>query len=274
MATTSVPAAPAVRRPSRWELATRQTDYWLTVYRRTWRGSVITSFVTPLLYVLSMGVLLGGFIEADPATLDGATTYLAFVAPGLVAAHTMQLVVGETTYPVMGMVKWQRIAFGMTATPLDARDVVNAHLGFLVARVVLVDAVFLAVLAPFGVFDSVPGAVGAFFAQILIGLAFATPVYALSAGLKDESAFALVFRLGVIPMFLFSGAFFPISNLSPPLEFVARLTPLWHGVDLTRMLTLGTLEVPQALVHVAYLLACAAAGYWWACRRLARRLTT
>ena len=89
-------------------LASRQADYWLTVYRRTWRGTVISSFVTPLLYVLSMGVLLGGFIEADPATLDGATTYLAFVAPGLVAAHAMQLVIGEMTYPVMAMVKWQR----------------------------------------------------------------------------------------------------------------------------------------------------------------------
>ena len=264
----------AIRRPGRWELFTRQSDYWMTVYRRTWRGSVITSFVTPLLYVLAMGVLLGGFIEGDPATLDGATSYLAFVAPGLVAAHTMQLVVGEMTYPVMSMVKWQRIAFGMTATPLSARDVVNAHLGFVVARVMLVDAVFLAVIAPFGVFVSVGGALGAFAVQILIGLAFATPVYALSAGLKDESAFALVFRLGVIPLFLFSGAFFPITNLSPPLELLARFTPLWHGVDLTRMFTLGTLDGPQALVHVAYLLAIAALGYWWAGRRLERRLTS
>jgi lipooligosaccharide transport system permease protein len=266
--------ATATRRPTRWDLFTRQSDYWLTVYRRTWRGSVITSFVTPLLYALAMGVLLGGFIEADPATLDGATTYLAFVAPGLVASHTMQLVVGEMTYPVMGMVKWQRIAFGMTATPLSPRDVVNAHLGFVVGRVMLVDAVFLAVLTPFGVFASVPGAVGAFVAQILIGLAFAAPVYGLSAGLKDESAFALVFRLGVIPLFLFSGAFFPIGNLAPSLEWLARLTPLLHGVSLTRMLMLGTLDMPVALVHVAYLTVMAVLGYWWAGRRLERRLTS
>jgi lipooligosaccharide transport system permease protein len=272
MATTALPGT--ARRPSRWDLATRQADYWLTVYRRTWRGTVISSFVTPLLYVLSMGVLLGGFIDADPTTLEGATTYLAFVAPGLVAAHTMQLVIGEMTYPVMSMVKWQRIAFGMTATPLSARDVVNAHLGFLMARLVLVDAVFLSVLAPFGVYASVPGVVGAFFTQLLLGLAFATPMYAISAGLKDESAFALVFRLGVIPMFLFSGAFFPISNLPPVLEWLARLTPLWHGVDLTRMCTLGTFDASQALVHVVYLGVVAAAGYWWVGRRLERRLTS
>jgi lipooligosaccharide transport system permease protein len=68
-------------------LAGRMTDYWLTVYKRSWRGSVISSFVTPLLYVLAMGVLLGGFIKGDPAKLEGATSYLMFVAPGMVAAQ-------------------------------------------------------------------------------------------------------------------------------------------------------------------------------------------
>ena len=70
-------------------LAPRMVDYWATVYRRTWRGSVVSSFVTPLLYVLAMGVLLGGFIKGDPATLEGAPTYLAFVAPGMLAAQSM-----------------------------------------------------------------------------------------------------------------------------------------------------------------------------------------
>ena len=204
--------------------------------------------MTPLLYVLAMGVLLGGFIEGDPATLEGATTYLAFVAPGLVAAHAMQLVVGEMTYPVMGMVKWQRIAFGMTATPLRPRDVVNAHLGFLVARLVLVDAVFLAVLAPFGVYASVAG-VARWRSSASSCSGWRSPRRSTRSapGSRTSSAFALVFRLGVIPMFLFSGAFFPIANLPPALEWLARFTPLWHGVDLTRMLTLGTLDGPTAL---------------------------
>lgn len=258
----------------RIDLAARQYDYWLTVYKRTWRGSVITSFVTPLLYVLAMGVLLGGYIDGDPDQLDGATSYLAFVAPGLVAAQSMQMVVGEVTWPVMGMVKWQRIAFGMTATPLSAVDVINAHLGFLVFRLATVSGVFLLVLAPFGVFASVGGFLAAFAVQILIGLAFATPIYGLSAGLKDESLFSLVFRLGVVPLFLFSGAFFPVENLSAWMETLARLTPLWHGVELTRMLTLGRFDAGMALVHVAYLVVLAVVGYWWACRRLTNRLVT
>jgi len=129
-------------------------------------------------------------------------------------------------------------------------------------------------MAPFGVYESFTGVVGAFVVQILIGLAFATPIYGLSAGLKDEMPFALVYRLGVIPLFLFSGAFFPIENLSPTMERLAQLTPLWHGVDLTRMLTLDRVDVSLALIHVLYLLAILLLGYWWACRRLTKRLVS
>ena len=115
--------------------ATRMLDYWATVYRRTWRASLISSFVTPLLYVVAMGVLLGGFIEADPAKLEGATSYLAFVAPGMLAAQAMTTVFGEVTYPVMGMIKWQRSFYGMIASPLGISDVVLSHLGFVTFRV-------------------------------------------------------------------------------------------------------------------------------------------
>ena len=252
--------------------AARLFDYWAIAYKRTWKGSVISSFVTPLLYVLAMGVLLGGFIEGDPDKLEGATSYLAFVAPGMVAAQAMTTVFGEVTYPVMGMVKWHKSYYGMTASPLGVPEVILAHLGFVIFRVATTCAVFLAVMAPFGVFESVPGVIGAFFVQLLIGAAFATPIYAFSAGLKDESAFSLVFRLGMIPLFLFSGAFFPVANLDRWMEVLAKLTPLWHGVDLTRMLTLGEVDWALAAVHVAYLVALTLAGWFWAVRRLTRRM--
>jgi lipooligosaccharide transport system permease protein len=252
--------------------AARMADYWAVAYRSTWRGSAISSFVVPLLYIVAMGVLLGGFINGDPAKLEGATSYLSFVAPGMLAAQSMTTVFGEVTYPVMGMIKWQRVYFGMIATPLSVRDIVFAHLAFVAARVGLVSAVFLAVMAPFGVFESVGGVLVAFFVQVLIGLAFAAPVYALSASLLNESGFALVFRLGMIPMFLFSGAFFPVSNLDRWMEVVAKVTPLWHGVDLTRMLVLGRVDGSLALVHVAYLAALAFGGWVLATRRLHRRL--
>ena len=245
--------------------AARMSDYWAVAYRRTWRGSAISSFVVPLLYILAMGVLLGGFVKGDPDKLEGATSYLSFVAPGMLAAQSMTTVFGEVTYPVMGMIKWHRSFYGMIATPLGVPDIVFAHLGFVVFRVALVSAVFLAVMAPFGVFTS-------FLVQLLIGLAFAAPLYALTAALKNESGFALVFRLGMIPMFLFSGAFFPVSNLDRWMEVLAKFTPLWHGVDLTRMLVLGRVDAGLAVVHVAYLGALALVGWALATRILHRRL--
>jgi len=252
--------------------AARLVDYWAIVYKRTWKGSAISSFVNPLFYVLAMGVLLGDYIAGDPDQLEGATSYLAFIAPGLLAAQAMQTVFGEVTYPVMGMIKWQRTYFGMTATPLSVREVILGHMGFVMFRVGLTCGVFIVVMAPFGVFATVWGAVLAFPVALLVGLAFATPIFALTAGLKDESAFSLIFRLGMIPLFLFSGAFFPIENLDRWMEVLAKVTPLWHGVDLTRMLTLDTVDAGTALVHVAYLTVLAALGWVWAEKRLTKRM--
>lgn len=255
----------------RWEMVARQRTYWATAYKRTWKGSVVTSFVMPLLYVLAMGVLLGGFVDRG-AELDGAPSYLAFVAPGLVAAHAMQTATGETTWPVMGNIKWHRTYYAMIATPLAVADVVAAHLLFVMFRVATTCAVFLLVMAPFGVFESAWGVLLAWPVLVLVGLSFAGIFFAYSATIKNESAFALIYRLLVIPLFLFSGAFFPISNLSPPLELVARLTPLWHGVDLTRMLVLGEVSPGVALVHLAYLVVLCLVGWWLAVWRLDKRM--
>ena len=252
----------------------RQADYWATVYRRTWRGSVVMSFLNPLLYVLAMGLLLGGFIAGDPDQLEGATSYLAFIAPGLVASQAMQTAVGETTYPVMGSIKWNRVYYGMHATPLRPVDIANANLAFVALRLVLTCGVFLLVMAPFGVFASVGGVLAAWVTSVLVGVAIGTAVYAWSVGITNEWNFGLILRLGVVPQFLFAGAFFPISNLSPAMEWFAMITPLWHGVDLTRMFCLGTLDAGMALVHVVYLVGLIVVSHWFAVRRLTKRLVS
>ena len=123
---------------------------------------MVSSFLAPLLYVLAMGVLLGGFVEADPDELEGATSYLDFVVPGLIAAHAMQTAVGETTFPVMGMIKWQRIYESMLATPLGCRDLVAAHLSFVPFRLATTCGVYRLVLAPFGVYATWWGPIVAF----------------------------------------------------------------------------------------------------------------
>lgn len=256
----------------RWAMVARQRTYWATAYRRTWKGSIFTSFLVPLFYVLAMGVLLGQFIDARTVDLEGARSYLAFVAPGLVAAHAMQITMGETTWPVMGMIKWHRTYFAMTASPLAVADIVAAQLLFVTFRLATTCGVFLLVMAPFGVFESSVGVLLAWPVTVLVGLSFAGVFHAFSTSIKSETAFSILYRLLVIPLFLFSGAFFPITHLSAPLEWLARLTPLWHGVDLSRMLVLGDVRPGAATVHLCYLVALVVVGWVLAVWRLGKRL--
>jgi len=256
----------------RWAMVRRQWLYWATSYRRTWKGSVFTSFLVPLFYVLAMGVLLGGFVDAGRADLEGASSYLAFVAPGLVAAQAMETATGETTWPVMGKIKWERTYYAMTASPLAVADIVAGHLLFVGFRIAASCGVFLLVVAAFGVFESWVGVLLAWPVTVLTGLSFAGPIHAYASTIRDETGFAVISRLLVIPMFLFSGAFFPIGNLSAPLEWAARVTPLWHGVDLTRMLVLDQVRPGLAVLHVGYLLGLALVGWVLAVWRLDRRL--
>jgi lipooligosaccharide transport system permease protein len=250
----------------------RQLDYWRTVYRRTWKGTAISSFVAPLFYVVAMGVLLGGFIQGDPDKLEGATSYLAFLVPGLVAAHAMQTAVGETTYPVMSLIKWDRVYDSMLATPLRSQDLVLGTLGFVTFRVASTCAVFMLVLAPFGIYETWWGAVLAYVVQVLVGTAFGSLVYALTTRLDSPEGFGVLFRLGVFPLFLFSGAFFPIENLGDVGAWLARLTPLWHGVNLSRMLILDHVDWSWAAVNAAVLVGLTVLGVRLSLTGLQKRL--
>jgi lipooligosaccharide transport system permease protein len=254
-------------------LVLRLTDYWVTVFKRTWRGSVISYFLLPFLYLAAMGVGLGGFVDkhAGPAALGGST-YLAFIAPGLLATTAMQTGVFESTYPVMSGFKWHKFYFSMAATPLTAADILLAQLGFVAFRIVLSCGVFLGVMAGFGALHSWWGGLVAVAVSVLLGLAFAAPITGLAARLKNENGFSLIFRLGLLPMFLFSGAFFPISRLPTAVAWLAYVTPVWHGVDLSRMLTLGHVEWWPAVGHVAYILVWVLAGWFYAVRGFHFRL--
>jgi lipooligosaccharide transport system permease protein len=257
------------------ELALRTTDYYLAILRRTWKGSAVTSFVVPLLTLAAMGVGLGGFVDDNAASSGnaalGGVSYLAFIGPGLLAVTAMQTAVFEASYPILGGFKWDKIYFAMSATPLRTIDIVNAQLVFLAFRIFLPCIVFLGVLGLFGVVDSWWGAPLAVLAAVLLGMAHATPVAALSSRVRDESAFALVFRLGLLPMSLFSGAFFPIDELPTAIQWLAYLTPIWHGVELCRNLMLGSVGIADAW-HVAYLSVFVVIGWRWTVTGFTRRL--
>jgi len=252
----------------------RLFDFWMTVYKRTWKASVISSFASPLLYVVAMGVLLGGFIAEDPAQLEGAPNYLSFVVPGLIAAHAMTTAVSETTYPVMSLFKWGKVYDSQIATPLAVRHVASAHLLFVAFRLATTCAVFMLVLAPFGVFQSWWGPLVAFVTQVLVGMAFAALTYAYTTRIRSEQSFGLLFRLGVFPLFLFSGAFFPVDNLGQVGGFLARLTPLWHGVNLSRMFCVDNVDWSMAALNTAYLVVLLVLGWRWSVTGLTKKLVT
>lgn len=252
-------------------LALRSYEYWIFQYKRTWRGSVVSTVLFPVLFLASMGLGLGSLVDAsDSGGVDGLS-YLVFLAPGLLAATAMQTAVGESTYPVMGAIKWIKTYHAMLATPIGVLDVLVGHLLFIATRVVLGSAVFLAVMAAFGALDS-PLALLAVPAALLTGMAFCTPVVAFAAANDNDAGFAALFRFVVTPLFLFGGVFFPIEQLPPVLEQLAYATPLWHGVALSRGLALGTATAGGVLLHVVYLSAWIAIGGWLAARAFQRRL--
>jgi len=263
--------APPSLAPSGWSLAARQLRFWLTNYRRTWRGSIYSSVLNPVLFLGAIGLGLGSLVDAHGTTRLGGVSYLAFLAPGLLAAAAMETAVGESTYPVYGSIKWNKVYQAAVASPLRPVDIFHGHVLFVTLRLAMNCAIFLAVAAAFGAIRS-PWMIAALPVAVLTGLAFATPIEAWAVTRTRDSSFAMIFRFFMIPLFLFSGTFFPITQLPGWLQPIAYLTPLWHGVSLCRALNLGTVDLGQAIVDVAYLAALAMAGLLAGNRTYRRRL--
>jgi lipooligosaccharide transport system permease protein len=256
---------------SGWSFALRQLRFWLTDYRRTWRGSIYSSVLSPLLFLGAMGLGLGTLVNRHGTSGLGGVSYLVFITPGLLAASAMETAVGDATYPVYGCVKWNKTYQAATASPLRPADIFHGHVMFVTMRLFMNGAVFLAVAATLGGIRS-REALAALPVAVLTGLAFATPIEAWSVTRTRDTSFAMIYRFGMIPLFLFSGTFFPVTQLPGWLQPVAYITPLWHGVALCRALSLGTATLGGAVVHVAYLAAFATAGVLAGNRAYRRRL--
>jgi lipooligosaccharide transport system permease protein len=244
----------------------------LTAYRHYWRSNLVSSLLEPVLFLTAMGLTLGVLVDRG-GKLPGGVPYLTWLAPGLLAASAMQIGTAESTYPVLGSIKWDKLYDAVLATPARVTDVLTGHLLYVAFRVTTSVTLFLAVLVAFGAARS-PLVVLALPAALLTGLAFAAPVTALAVRMENDSGFAGLQRFLVLPVFLFSGTFFPVSQLPGVLEAVAYATPLWHGVALSRGLALGTLGGGEALLHVGYLLLWVGAGVLLAARGFRKRLVT
>lgn len=242
-----------------WWMPLRELNYWLTNYRRTWRASLVSSLVTPLLYLTATGVGFGSLLRDSASPLHGAS-YLHFLAPGLMAATAMQSAAAEATHPVYGSVRFQRTYFAAANTPLRPESIYTGHQLFILIRVLLNCTAFALVAALLGGLSwSVAGLL--VLGCGLLGSAFAVPIAAWSVGVSFYGRFSILFRFVMVPLFLFSGTFFPISVLPMALRIVAYATPLWQGVALCHQLSEPqAMDLTMVAAHVGYLGALVVAG--------------
>ena len=264
-------AAHGVRAPmSGAERLLAVLGYHATVYRRTWRGSVITRVLSPVLFLLAMGVGLGSLVDSRAGGVDG-TPYLHFVVPAIVAAQSMWVAWGESSYQVLGYIKWNMGYHAQLATPLRVRDVLAGHFTMVGLHLVMATSIFMVIAALFGGFDSW-WAVLCLPIAVLTGLAFSTPMFAFTATQEGDNGFNILYRWIITPLMLFSGTFFPVDQLPAWMQPVAWVTPLWHGVAAARSVSVGDVSLLPFAGHLLVLALYAAVGAWLAHRTFTRRL--
>lgn len=248
----------------------RALERELLVFARTWRGSAFSAFVQPILFLAAMGLGLGGLVE-EGVGAGGRLDYLEFVAPGLLAASALMATAGEALWGVMGGVKWMGQFSGMVATPMTPGDVYGGLVLSAGVRAGLAAVAFLVVAAVLGGVASLWAPL-AVLAAVLLAMVTTAALAAWSVRRQDDLTFSLIMRLGVVPLFLFSGTFFPIEQLPDALEPLVVLSPLWHGVEVARDATTGALDGWTA-VHAAVLVALVLVVLPVGIRGFERRLT-
>lgn len=257
-ATSPAIGRPATARPTLAHPPLRELEHDLLVFRRGWRNYLLSGLTQPFLYLLSMGIGLGLYVNRNGGTPDGVP-YLVYVAPALLTTQAMMVGAAESAWPIMSKITWSKTYLAAMNTPLGVLDLMFGDLMWIGVRLTLLSCLFFVPVVVLGAVVS-PLAVLAIPVAILTGLAFAAPIMAFTATQRGDNAFNMLFRFGITPLFLFSGTFFPIERLPIFLQPLAWATPLYHGVTLARSLSLGHVDPPVDLVHLGYLAAVLAAG--------------
>jgi lipooligosaccharide transport system permease protein len=252
----------------RGALATLEHD--LRFYRQTWRGTLASTFISPVLFLAALGLGLGAFIDQSGNDPIAGIPYAMFVGPALLMTQAMQAAMFECSYPLMGKFEWRKTFFGILDTPVTVGQLFAGETMWIAVRVAVGAVGFFVALLLFGLVSSPQGIV-AIPVAVLTGLAFGLPMFAVTATIRDDEPYSLIFRFIQVPLFLFSGAFFPLDELPPILAGIAWLTPIANGIEIARSATLGTLDA-TALLHLAVILVWVIGGGAIALRQTRRRL--
>jgi lipooligosaccharide transport system permease protein len=234
------------------------------VFSKLWKGSLLPQFLDPLFYLMALGFGLGTYI----ASINGVP-YKDFIAPALIASAAMWSASFECTYNVYLRMNETKLYDAILATPIEVPDLVAGDLAWSSVRATIYGTVFLIVVTAFGLIDSwwalaIPP-------SLVIGsLAFSSIAYTFTSLIPRIDLYSYFFTLGITPMFLFSGIFFPFNRLPGWVEVVAWFTPLYHLVQVTRGLATG--PGPIVLLHLGILLAISVALFVIPVRAVRRRL--
>ena len=240
----------------------------LYVYKHGWMV-LLSGFFEPLFYLLGIGFGLGALIGTVPGPDGQPISYQLFVAPALLASAAMNGAINESTFNFFFKLNYNKTFTSILSTPLSPADIALGELGWALIRGGLYAVGFMGVMVLLGLFIS-PWVVLAVPAALLVGFAFGAVGMAATSFMKTWQDFDLI-QLVVLPMFLFSGTFYPIDAYPEALQLFVRLTPLYQGVDLIRSLTVGAIS-PVLLVHVAYLTVMGIVGLAVTSRRLDKLL--
>lgn len=236
--------------------------------RRAWIV-IVSGFFEPLFYLLGLGFGLGRVV-GDVAGPDGTPIpYALFVAPALLASSAMNGAIYESTMNVFHKLKYQKLYDTLLTTPIGVADIAVGEIGWALIRGTLYAIGFFAVMLLLGLVQS-PWALLMIPAALLTGMGFAAVGMAATTFMRSWQDFDLV-NLVVLPLFLFSATFYPLTAYPGPLQAVVAWTPLYQAVDLMRALATGSVDLTD-LVHVAYLAGMAVLGVAIASRRLDRLL--
>jgi len=239
---------------------------------RSFLGTVVaTAIGTPVLYLFAFGVGMATLINGNVGPVPGIT-YLEFVAPALLASAAVLVAMEEYTFGVLLGLKWNATYVGMNASPISAHQIVDGTMIFVALRMLVTTVIYFAVMVIFGAVHS-PLAALTIPAGMLAGFAFA-PAAAYAATIhEDRGQFAILQRVVILPLTLFSGTVFPLTQLPIFLQWIGWLSPLWHASELGRQFVYGPTEpIWLTITHVAYLLALGILGWQLCARNVARRL--
>jgi lipooligosaccharide transport system permease protein len=245
----------------------------MLVYRHSFMV-IFSGFFEPLFYLFSMGFGVGSLIGSVPLGNGTSVSYAVFVAPALLASSAMNGAIYETSYNFFEKLRYAKLYDAIISTPMSLADVARGEIMWALLRGSLYAVGFLAVVAALSVAGlgllSSPLALLAFPAAMVVGFGFAGAGMAATTFVRQWRDFDYL-QLAIMPMFLFSGTFYPIDAYPPALQVFVQCTPLYRGVHLVRALTTGTLDV-TLLIDLAYLIAMGSIGLAITSRRLTRLL--